>query len=194
MRLSDKYPVPREFALFYEFVNSLDLRRFVEQGAAHVTSDELATVPQMERWMRVRGLLGSGDSITEAQYRKALDLRDALRAFLGIAPGERLGNRGIVRRLNELSEHYPVVLKIGSDKTTFQPAKGSSGLGRILSELYLLAETGRLDRFKACGSDECHWIFYDHSKPGKRRWCSSVLCGNRQKTRAYRQRRKEAAG
>jgi predicted RNA-binding Zn ribbon-like protein len=194
MRLSEKYPVPREFALLYEFVNSLDLRRYVEQGTAHVTGDELATALQMERWMRVRGLLGSRSTITEAQYRKALELRDALRAFLRAASGERLGNREIVGRLNELCEGYPMVLKIGGDKTTLQPAKGSSGLGRILSELYLMAATGRLDRVKSCESDECHWIFYDHSKPGKRRWCSSALCGNRQKTRAYRERRKQAIG
>ena len=32
------------------------------------------------------------------------------------------------------------------------------------------------------------WIFLDRSKPGNRRWCSSLICGNRQKTRDYRKR------
>ena len=34
-------------------------------------------------------------------------------------------------------------------------------------------------------------MFYDRSKPTTRRWCSSLLCGNRQKTRAYRARQRE---
>jgi CGNR zinc finger len=52
--------------------------------------------------------------------------------------------------------------------------------------LHRLAQGDRLDRLKMCASDACRWIFYDRSKPGNRRWCSSVLCGNREKTRSYR--------
>jgi predicted RNA-binding Zn ribbon-like protein len=194
MRLSEKYPVPREFALLYEFVNSLDLRRFVEQGAAHRTRDELATIPYMERWMRVRNLLEPDAHITETQHRDALELREAIRAFLRTAPADRLGQSEVAVRLNRLSEAYPLVLKIVvSDAVTLQPVQGSNGLGRIVAELYLLATTGQLDRIKVCESDECNWIFYDRSKPGSRRWCSATLCGNRQKTRSYRQRRREAS-
>ena len=44
-----------------------------------------------------------------------------------------------------------------------------------------------------CDLEECHWVFYDRSKPGARRWCASALCGNRQKTRAYRLRHRAAS-
>ena len=78
----------------------------------------------------------------------------------------------------------------------FEPARRASvsGLGNVLAELYRLSETGKLDRLKLCDSDECRWMFYDHSKPANRRWCSSALCGNRQKTRDYRSRHRKAAG
>jgi predicted RNA-binding Zn ribbon-like protein len=59
-----------------------------------------------------------------------------------------------------------------------------------LAELHRLGEVGRLDRLKMCASNECHWVFYDLSKPGNRRWCSSILCGNREKTRNYRSRKR----
>ena len=175
----------------YEFVNSLDQRRFVEQGAAHTTSDELATIPQMERWMRARNLLKRGAHITAARHRKALELRGAMRAFLRTPPADRLGRGAVAIRLNRLSEDYPLALKIVGGTLTLQPAQNGNGLGRILAELQVLAQTGQLDRVKTCGSDECNWIFYDRSKPGSRRWCSSTLCGNRQKTRSYRQRHRE---
>jgi predicted RNA-binding Zn ribbon-like protein len=32
-------------------------------------------------------------------------------------------------------------------------------------------------------------MFVDTSRPGKRRWCSMELCGNRKKTATYRRRR-----
>jgi predicted RNA-binding Zn ribbon-like protein len=48
---------------------------------------------------------------------------------------------------------------------------------------------GELDRLKTCGAEECKRVFFDRSKPGTRRWCVSTLCGNRIKTRAYRERR-----
>jgi predicted RNA-binding Zn ribbon-like protein len=71
----------------------------------------------------------------------------------------------------------------------FSPA---GGLGNVLAELQRLAATGRLDRMKGCASEECGWIFYDRSKPGNRRWCSSKLCGNREKIRSYRNRQSQA--
>jgi predicted RNA-binding Zn ribbon-like protein len=69
-----------------------------------------------------------------------------------------------------------------------RPAKGQSGLARVLTEVLSLADARQLHRLKMCNSHECHWIFFDRSKPGNRRWCSSSRCGNRQKTRDYCER------
>ncbi|WP_425288558.1 CGNR zinc finger domain-containing protein [Streptomyces melanosporofaciens] len=33
---------------------------------------------------------------------------------------------------------------------------------------------------------DCQWVHYDNSRPGRARWCSPQLCGNRTKTQAYR--------
>ena len=51
MRLSEKYAVPEELALLYDFVNTLDLRRYVERGVVHAGGDELATPRRMEAWV-----------------------------------------------------------------------------------------------------------------------------------------------
>jgi predicted RNA-binding Zn ribbon-like protein len=191
MRLSQKYPVPAEVALLYEFANSLDLRRFVEQGAAHVGGDELASARSLRDWMEPRGLLKRGERVDADDHRRAVALREAVRSFLKSRREDRPADAAAMRRLNEASADFPLVLKAANSGAVFlQPAPSASGLARVLAELQLLADTGQLHRLKMCASDECRWVFFDRSKPGNRRWCSSALCGNRQKTRTYRQKRR----
>jgi predicted RNA-binding Zn ribbon-like protein len=47
---------------------------------------------------------------------------------------------------------------------------------------------GTWERLKACRN--CYWSFYDYSPNRSATWCSMQICGNRQKTRAYRRRHK----
>jgi hypothetical protein len=64
-------------------------------------------------------------------------------------------------------------------------------VARLMSESWASA-TARADQidliyWPSCtGPRRAIASFYDRSKPGNRRWCSSVLCGNREKTRSYR--------
>ncbi len=189
MRLSEKYAVPEELALLYDFVNTLDRRRYVERGVVHAGGDELATPGLMEAWMRKHRLPASGKHVNAAAHRQALDLRIALRSFLELPPAER-GNIAAARRLTAASRDFPLTLTVAGEGTvTLAAAPGLNALGRVVAELYGLAKTDRLARLKACASEQCHWIFFDRSKPANRHWCSSNVCGNRQKTRDYRRRR-----
>ena len=192
MRLAKKYGVPQELALRYEFVNSWDGRSYVEQGEPHVPADELETPPLLERWMQERGLLPRGESIAPGEHRRALELRTALRSLV---EGAEDSGKTARERLNRVSQFYPLVVRMGaSGIPELQPEEDATGLGRVLAEFLALGASGRLDRLKMCSSEECRWIFFDRSKPGSRRWCSSLLCGNRQKTREYRKRQKADLG
>ena len=189
MCLAKKYKVPSEVALLYEFLNSADLRSYFEKGKQHVPSDELETPARLEAWMSQRGLLTAGQTISRAEHRRALDLRRALRSFLQLPPDSRASSRECAESLNRVTQFYPLVVNVVQMGTPrLLPTSGISGLAHVLAELFGLAKSGRLDRLKMCSSDECHWVFFDISKPGNRRWCSSLLCGNRQKTRDYRNR------
>ena len=140
------------------------------------------------------GLLGSHARINAADHRAALDLRKALREFLRNPPDQ--GNRAeaAARRLTVASNAFPLALAVSdTGAVELDSMSGSSTLGRVLAQLLGLAGTGRLDRLKSCASDECHWIFFDRSKPANRHWCSSARCGNRQKTRTYRTRHRHGA-
>jgi predicted RNA-binding Zn ribbon-like protein len=192
--LSQKYAVPEELALLYDFVNTLDRRRYVEQGVAHTGGDEFETSGKMEAWMRRRRLLPPGKRVDGHGYRHALDLRDELRRFLGLSPEDRLQDSNAARRLSAATRNFPLTLAVADEgSVTLQAAPGSSALGGVLAQVYGLARTDRLARLKTCASEDCRWIFFDRSKPANRHWCSSNLCGNRQKTRTYRLRHREPA-
>jgi predicted RNA-binding Zn ribbon-like protein len=189
MKLSEKYNVPPELTLLYDFVNSLDRRRYVESGVAHAGGDEIQTPRLLEAWMRERGLLHRGQHVGVGDHRAALELRKSLRDFLLNPPEHRPQAKEAARQLTAASRKFPLMLAV-SDKGTVEliPVPGSSALGSVLGQMIGLAETDRLARLKTCISDECGWIFFDRSKPANRHWCSSSICGNRQKTRAYRER------
>jgi predicted RNA-binding Zn ribbon-like protein len=194
MWLSQKYAVPEELALLYDFVNTLDCRRYVEQGVAHTGGDELETPRQMEAWLRERRLLPPAGRIDAQEHRRALVLREALRSFLGLPPGDRREDSDAARRLTTASRTFPLTLAVTDEGTVeLQPAPGSSALAGVIAQVYGLAKTDRLARLKTCTSEECRWIFFDRSKPANRHWCSSNLCGNRQKTRTYRRKHREPA-
>jgi predicted RNA-binding Zn ribbon-like protein len=191
MRLSERYPVPRELALLYEFVNSLDLRCFVERGAPHSAGDEISTPDELRDWMQTRGVLAPGAAVSADAHQQALQLRKALRDFIAISPEARGRRPEVAASLSQAGTAFPVVVQArGDGHIGLEPASGVSGLNRVLAELYRLDGAGGLDRLKMCASCECNWVFYDRSKPGNRRWCSSILCGNREKTRSYRSRKR----
>ena len=188
---SEKYAVPTEVALLYDFVNTLDQRRYVESGAAHAGGDEIETPRLLEAWMRERGLLHRREHVGADDYTAALELRTSLRNFLLNPPEDRPQAKEAARQLTAASRKFPLMLSV-SDEGAVEvvPVPGTNALGRVLGQMIDLVSTGRLARLKTCASDECHWIFFDRSKPANRHWCSSSICGNRQKTRAYRERQR----
>ena len=189
MRLAEKFAIPGDLALLYDFVNSLDVRRYVEQGTAHDPSDELATPARLRDWLQARRLLEGGVNVSEAEHREALRLRDALRNLIAAPPQAR---SAAAEDLVSLAHNFPLEIAVAADGVLgLRPVatRATSGLGQVLVELVRLSDDGRLERVKTCDSDECRWVFYDRSKPSNRRWCSSERCGNREKIRTYRKRR-----
>src|SRR5258708_40294803 len=89
MSLSETYDVPLELALLYDFVNTLDERRYMENGARHNGGDEVPTPLLLAHWMRARSLLGADPQIAAAAHRIALALPQAMREFLRSPPAPR---------------------------------------------------------------------------------------------------------
>jgi predicted RNA-binding Zn ribbon-like protein len=192
---SRKFKVPDELANLYDFANSLDVRHFTHHGVQHVQSDELKGPRELGAWMSQRGLLLSGARITPAMFDTALQLRASARTYLETDPAERRKIGDAVRSLNKAMRLLPLVAEARNDGVMALRAgrdDALAGLSVVVAEMYDGSVRGTLDRLKMCAAEECRRVFFDRSKPATRRWCMSTLCGNRTKTRAYRERRREA--
>src|ERR671910_2320690 len=64
---------PQPLSLVQRFVNSIDL----ETG-----EDELSSPEALRDWFVERGLMGGGDAVGPADLRRAVDVREGLRAVL----------------------------------------------------------------------------------------------------------------
>lgn len=51
-----------------------------------------------------------------------------------------------------------------------------------------LLTSNELANLRICASDQCAWLFLDHTKNHRRRWCDMKTCGNRVKARRHYQR------
>ena len=65
-----------------------------------------------------------------------------------------------------------------------------TGLTAIVETVATSVARGTWRRLKICAAADCRWVFYDDSRNGAGRWCSMAACGNRVKTRTYRQRQR----
>lgn len=192
---SRKFNVPDELANVYDFANTLDVRHFTHHGVEHPQGDELAGPKQLADWMQERGLDAGGGRVTVVMFETALRLREALRAYLQCEPAERRRNRDVLGALDDALAPFPlrVEARVGRGAILSAAREDAlAGLSAIAIELHDATLVGTLDRLKMCASEECRRVFFDRSKPSTRRWCMSNLCGNRMKTRAYRERQREA--
>jgi predicted RNA-binding Zn ribbon-like protein len=192
---SRKFKVPDELANLYDFANSLDVRHFTHFGMQHRQSDALSGPIALGEWLAEHGLGEGSEKITPAMFHAALRLREALRAYLQCEPTERRKNRDVLGALDGALEPFPLRVEARAGRGAALAAvrrDALEGLSAIAIELHDGTLRGTLDRLKMCASEECRRVFYDRSKPSTRRWCMSTLCGNRMKTRAYRERQREA--
>ncbi len=193
-KASRKFGVPDPLANLYDFANTLDLRHFVENGVRHQQSDELSDPSALDDWMRERRLAERGAVPSQKMFDQALRLRSTIRNYLKCDPIERSRRISEREALNGALEPFLLRVKeLGNAGMRLVAAETGMlvGLSVVVAELYDGASNGTLDRLKMCAADDCQRVFYDRSKPGTRRWCKSTLCGNREKTRTYRERQKD---
>jgi predicted RNA-binding Zn ribbon-like protein len=174
-------PAPEPLRLVQAFVNTVDFENGVE---------ELTDPVALEETLVRLGILGEDVRLGVAELRRALEVREALRALL-------LGNNGIevtrgtLDTLEAATRRGRLVVRFGDDGGTslLPEAHGLDGaLGRVVGVVHTAMAEGTWPRLKACPRHICRWVFYDRSKNRSSRWCAMSVCGNRVKTTRYRRR------
>jgi predicted RNA-binding Zn ribbon-like protein len=174
---------PQPLYLVQRFVNSVDL----ETG-----EDELTSPAALRGWLAERGLMDAAEPVAERDLSRALDVREGLRALLRANNGEPLDHQK-VERLDRAVARAGVRMRFRPGSApALEPAAGGvdGALARLMAIVSGALEQGRWERLKACHRERCHWAFFDNSKNRSGRWCRMEECGNKEKARAFRERRR----
>ena len=177
-------PAPGPLETVRAFVNTRDIDDDIEQ---------LATPPSLVAWLDQHELLAEDAASVRAgpaDLRRAIELREALRAHLFAHHGEPLAE-GAAHVLDDASSRARLTVRFpGPDETAVEPAApGVDGaLGRLLAIITDAIADGTWQRLKACPADDCQWAFYDASRNRSAVWCDMRVCGNRAKVRGFRER------
>jgi predicted RNA-binding Zn ribbon-like protein len=177
---------PAPLDVVQRFVNSVDL----ESG-----EDELTSPEALAAWLTGRGLMDAGERAAKADLRRAIDVREGLRALLAANNGLPLDAKK-VERLDAAASRASVrvVFRPGAPPALSPEARGVDGaIARLMAIVAGAVEQGRWERLKACPREVCEWAFFDHSKNRSGRWCRMEECGNIEKARAFRERQRAAA-
>ncbi len=181
--MSKNQQAPGELEQVRSFVNTLDLGAGV---------DQLTDRPALAAWLADRGLAPADLRVTATDLRRAIELRESLRAMLLSHNGGGEASPDASQRLDDAVCRARVRMRFDEGGTALlEPqAPGVAGaLGRLLVIVQGAIAAGTWERLKACRDHDCEWAFYDHTKNRSGAWCTMDVCGNRAKARAYRERK-----
>jgi CGNR zinc finger len=185
----DTAPAPGDLELLRSFLSLHEHPR----GTTHT----LAPTRRSVRWWLGRnGLVDPSEGpISSEDADRALALLEALRAKLHADTESRSepGAGGVIDRVaDDVASGAGLRLRFSSmsGPRIEASAGGASGaLARLLGIAFIAEIDGTWSRLKECGDSECRSVFFDRSKNRSGRWCSMRTCGNRNKARAWRERR-----
>jgi predicted RNA-binding Zn ribbon-like protein len=180
--MGERQEAPGALERVREFVNTLDLEE---------ERETLTTPAALRTWLADAGLLEAAARSTAADLRRAIALREALRAVLLSHNGAPAPPAEIAVTLDSVARRARIGLHFDErGASTLQPAAAGvdGALGRLLAIVHAAEADGTWLRLKACRDDGCAWAFYDQTRNHSRAWCDMQVCGNRAKVRAYRER------
>jgi predicted RNA-binding Zn ribbon-like protein len=174
-------PAPGGLRIVQELLNTADFR---------VKTDALASPSALAEWLAARELVARGTTLSEDDLRRALDVREGLRALAAANNGVALDKDAIGRLGRALrGVGFELVFEPGGLGRFVPPSRTcEAALGRIAGVAAAAQLEGTWRRFKACAHDACHGAFYDFSRNLSGKWCSARRCGNQLSARAYRRR------
>jgi predicted RNA-binding Zn ribbon-like protein len=170
-----------EIDLLVEFVNTHDLEE---------KTDAIADPARLQAWIGEHAEEHLPE-LEDDECRRVLKLRESLRALLRTNNGGEAGEEDL-QPLRAAAERSRFRLSFDDDgRLNLAPARSDlSGFeARLLLAIERLQCEDAWPRLKACTDEGCQWAFYDATRNRSRTWCSMDVCGNREKTKRYRQRK-----
>jgi predicted RNA-binding Zn ribbon-like protein len=169
--------------LIADFVNTL-----------HEGEEGLATPSDLGRWIVEHGLASKPPRVTADDVAETKAVREALRTLLLANNDVPVEITDATAVLDVAARHAHVELRFvdGAPALAARAAGVPGALGEIMAGVQAMTADGTWARLKACRARDCEWAFVDNAKNQSRAWCSMRSCGNREKARVFRERRRPA--
>jgi len=178
---SHKSELKPEIDLLVDFVNTRD----VEED-----TDAIGEPAQMAKWIAER----TGEHLSEMRtddVQRLQALRESIRGLMHANNGGRMQETDLdpLRGAAERSRFRLAFEPDGGLELTPARADLFGFEASLLLAVEHLQCHDAWPRLKACTDEGCQWAFYDTTRNRSRTWCSMEVCGNREKTKRYRQRK-----
>ncbi len=153
--------------------------------------DLLPTSDAFQEWLSLTDL--AVPSVSPKEHEEALLLREAIHDAVRSVVLNAKPKKTDIENINRAAE-YPIAvpqLHAAADRIQWEtkhPVK--AGLAVIARDAITLMGGADRDRLKMCDSNSCQMLFVDYSPANRRRWCAMSICGNREKIRMHRHRKK----
>lgn len=176
-------PAPGTLRLIQDFVNSFDITAGV---------DRLFSADELRRWLVGKALMDPAARIRPDEHHWALTVREAVRELLLGNAGEPVDPDAVPTLTSAARTAWlTVAFDVAGRATLISEAPGVNGaIGGILAAVFQAMADGTWFRLKACRNPICQRAFFDRSKNRSGMWCAMSACGNREKARRFRRRRR----
>ncbi|MFF8912217.1 CGNR zinc finger domain-containing protein [Streptomyces sp. NPDC015032] len=152
---------------------------------------------QLAEWLVASGLVPSGtrlDAVDDTWVVRFRQLRSGVERLLAAELGGR-GAEGALEGVNALAAAAPPGLRAvrGRSGTLVRALSADPECGALLAAVArdvveLLTDPVARAGLRRCEADNCRRLYLDTSRGRRRRWCSSEVCGNRERVARHRRR------
>lgn len=153
--------------------------------------ERLTSPSELARWMSLSELGLPNVRVTRADLRTAIRVRGVTWRMVTAAVDRTKASPADMRALNRIATKQALVraLDVGARSTSwYRPTVGQAIVTIAQDAVLLLGDGAQRKRLRRCANSGCQVLFYDDSRPGRRRWCFPNRCGDRVRARAYRER------
>ncbi|WP_406450657.1 ABATE domain-containing protein [Streptomyces sp. NBC_00876] len=165
--------------------------------------DPLERPERLAGWLVAAGAVPRGtrlDAVDDGWLVLFRQLRTAVDRLLTAQLGGRAAG-GALERVNVLAAAAPpglCAVRAGNGSLvralSTEPHCGALLAAVARDAVELLTDPVALAGLRRCEGDNCRRLYLDTSRGRRRRWCSSEVCGNRERVARHRRRNADPAG
>ncbi|GAA3372048.1 CGNR zinc finger domain-containing protein [Streptomyces sannanensis] len=166
----------------------------VATGAS--AAEQLDGAGRLRQWLVGAGLVPPGTPLDEVGAEWVGRFTELRGHVAQLVYGPETADGPALERVNALAAAAPPAPQAvrDADGGLVRALSGAPECGALLAAVArdaveLLTDPAARSRLRQCEGDSCRRLFLDTSRGRRRRWCSSEVCGNRERVARHRRRR-----